>query len=151
VPPLRRRRDDVPRLVERFLTRAAERTGRAVRGISVAALERLVDAPWPGNVRELQNAVGRLVVACPEGELIDSELVAATLPPPDPRPDPVPPASDTAPLTDRLDLAERRWIEQALDETGGNRTRAAERLGIHRNSLAVKMKRLGITPTATSD
>lgn len=153
VPPLRRRRDDLPRLVERFLARAAERTGRAVRGISVAALERLVDAPWPGNVRELQNAVGRLVLACPEGELIDSELVAATLPPPDPAPPSTgpEPTPDAAPLTARLDLAERRWIEQALRDSGGNRTRAAERLGIHRNSLAVKMKRLGIVPAATGD
>jgi transcriptional regulator with PAS, ATPase and Fis domain len=146
IPPLRERRDDIPALVEHLLGRAVAEQGAAIAGLSAAALEGLLAYPWPGNVRELENEVRRLVAACPEGGLIDSTLLSETV-----RGSLAPETREGAgeaptTLQDQVDGLERRLIVRALIETGGNRSRAAERLGIHRNSLAAKLARLGIDP-----
>ena len=65
VPPLRERREDIPRLVEHFVRRFAAETGKAVRGVTVRAMEALVGYRWPGNVRELEHELRRLVYLCP--------------------------------------------------------------------------------------
>ena len=145
VPPLRRRREDVPLLVEHFLRRAAESAGKAVRGVTASALELLIERPWPGNVRELRHEVERLVHLCPANGAIDSGLLrpdvgrgsaddpAATLR-----------HAESLRLADHVEPLERRLIFEALRRTGGNRSRAAELLGMSRNGLAYKMKNLGL-------
>src|SRR5204863_3552883 len=78
VPPLRERRDDIPRLVAHFIAKLGPRTNAAVRGIDDAALARLGAYPWPGNVRELENAIEQSLVFT-EGERIDVAALPAFL------------------------------------------------------------------------
>ncbi|MBI4916254.1 MAG: sigma 54-interacting transcriptional regulator [Acidobacteria bacterium] len=139
VPPLRERREDIPRLVEHFVRRFAGETGRAVRGVTVRAMDALIGYRWPGNVRELEHELRRLVYLCPHGQAIDSTLV--------------PPRLAVQPVADPDDLrlethvaaTERVVILRALDRTGGNQTQAAKLLGISRNGLTLKLERLGIS------
>jgi transcriptional regulator with PAS, ATPase and Fis domain len=145
VPPLRRRRDDIPAFVEHFMRMYAEEIGKPVRGISVKALAALTTAPWPGNVRELEHEVRRLVYLCPDGQTIDSTMVSPAILYPS-----VDQHLEQLDLTSDLDLEtataalEQRLIAAALARTRGNRSRAAKLLGISRNGLALKMDRLGI-------
>ena len=148
VPPLRERTEDLPQLLERFLRVAVERTGKRLHGLSVGALETLTSYPWPGNVREFQNEIRRLVYACPEGQIIDSTMISPPILRALQEGSSGPPRAVTLP--ERLESLERELIVEALREAGGNRTRAAELLGIHRNSLAQKMKRLGVDDPARS-
>jgi len=146
VPPLRERREDVPALVESFMRAHARETGKAVRGITVKALRALTEYAWPGNVRELEHEVRRLVYLCPEGQAIDSTMISQqVLAEPKEggggRPGPPP---DSLELGKSVEALERRLIREALDEAGGNRTQAAKLLGISRNGLAIKMKKLGL-------
>ena len=129
IPPLRERREDVPLLAEHFAQKHGRPEGSAV---SPAARELLVRYDWPGNVRELENVIARALALNPSGVIIPEDLpdvvrgakgVAGT-----------PPGLD---LADRPTLAEleRRYATQVLEETGGNKTRAAEVLGIDRKTL----------------
>jgi DNA-binding NtrC family response regulator len=137
VPPLRERRADIPLLVDRFLHDAAGRAGRAV-AISPAALDALVAYDWPGNVRELENTIERLVLFSRGAWIEPSDLPAAM------RRDQ--PASPTGLFADlpTLDELERRYLLHVLDAVGGNRTRAAEVLGIDRRTLYRMIERFGI-------
>ena len=153
VPPLRERREDIPALVQAFLERFAAEAAKAVRGVTIKALRALVEFPWPGNIRELEHEMRRLVYLCPEGQAIDSAMlsphVAACLPeagaPGEDSPEPpLPGASVSLNLEANVERVERRLIESALAQAGGNRTRAAKLLGISRNGLAIKMERLGL-------
>ncbi|MCP4657104.1 MAG: FHA domain-containing protein [bacterium] len=165
VPPLRERREEIPSLVEHFLRAAARGregdAGKTLRGLTVKALEHLLDYPWPGNVRELEHEIRRLAHLCPPGLAIDSTMLAdrvrrapdhqdrerpeasAALPPP--------PRSAPAPATLELAVLERETIEEALRRSGGNQVRAAELLGISRHRLRRRMERyqLGGPPQAT--
>jgi len=140
LPPLRVRGEDLERLAELFATSFARRHARPVRGMAEETLEVLRAHPWPGNIRQLRNAVERAVVMC-EGEVLLPEHL-----PPEVRD---PGAGSRAgegtqePLA-TLEEMERRLIARALRETGGNHTRAAERLGIHRNTLRRKLARYGL-------
>ena len=153
LPPLRERPEDIPALVQAFLERFAAEATKAVRGVTIKALRALVEFPWPGNIRELEHEVRRLVYLCPEGQAIDSTMlsphVLACAPmadanddaPPEP---PDPGASGSLDLERSVSSLERRLIERALLQAGGNRTQAAKLLGISRNGLAIKMERLGL-------
>jgi DNA-binding NtrC family response regulator len=141
VPPLRERREDIPLLVEHFLRAAARVAGRSLRGITVGALNRLVERPWPGNVRQLEHEVRRLVLACDDSEAIVAETLELAGLGRDPSP-----AEEAAAAPDlagdlRLDGLERRAVAEALRRAGGNQSRAAELLGITRTSLYRRMKR----------
>ncbi|MCU0303983.1 MAG: sigma 54-dependent Fis family transcriptional regulator [Thermoanaerobaculales bacterium] len=146
VPPLRARRDDIPAFVEHFMRLYAEEIGKPVRGITVKALNALAAAPWPGNVRELEHEVRRLVYLCPENQAIDSTMLSASV---------LYPSIDEhlaeLDLASDLDLdaatatLERKLIAAALARTKGNRSKAAQLLGISRNGLALKMDRLGLS------
>jgi two-component system, NtrC family, response regulator HydG len=142
LPPLRERMDDVPILAMHFLRKYAAREGNRVQGIAEEAMNVLLGYPWPGNVRELENAIERAVVLA-QGE----QLRAQDLPPQvhDRNDDrrPLVPAHLT------LEEIEKLAIAQALRLTGGNKSEAAERLGIHRTSLYDKIRRYGIAEGAT--
>ena len=138
VPPLRERMDDVPILAMHFLRKYAAREGAGMSGIADEAMNVLLSYSWPGNVRELENAIERGVVLG-HGE----KLRAQDLPPQVHRR-----ADDQHPLVPAhltLEEMEKLAIAQALRLTGGNKSEAAERLGIHRTSLYDKMRRYGIT------
>ena len=146
VPPLRERKEDIPRLVEGFVRGFSREAGKSVRGLTVKALRALVAHHWPGNVRELEHEVRRLVHLCPDGQAIDSAMLASSIL--DRRhdaPAPLAVAGDAElGIEGQVDQLEGRLIRQALERAGGNRTQAAKLLGISRNGLAIKMKRLAI-------
>jgi formate hydrogenlyase transcriptional activator len=141
LPPLRERREDVPRLVRHFTQRFARRMGRRIDTIPPEALAALVNYPWPGNIRELENLIERAVILSPGPELQVSlrELQRAA----------APHNPSAAPVT--LADAEREHVLGALRETnwvvGGPRG-AAARLGLTRSSFYRTMKKLGISRTA---
>jgi two-component system response regulator AtoC len=129
IPPLRERREDIPLLAEHF----AQKHGRAEgSAISPEARELLVAYDWPGNVRELENAVARALALNPSGVVIPEDLPdAIRLAQAEPAPVSLPPPGDRPTLAE----LERRYASQVLGETGGNKTRAAEILGIDRKTL----------------
>jgi len=138
VPPLRERREDIPLLVDHFLTAIAEDEGREKFEIESAALRRLCAWRWPGNVRELQHQILR-VATFARGTAITQRDVERYGDLPDP-------ATETAQGDEArvasLEETERRQIVLALEQAEGNRTRAAEILGINRATLFRKIKRL---------
>jgi DNA-binding NtrC family response regulator len=128
MPPLRDRRRDIPLLAQHFLGKYARATGKPVVAISPAAMARLEAFHWPGNVRELEHVVERAVVLASSAVILPDDLP----------PDLVPPEPPTPGLPQRrLTLEElKQWyLGQVLDETGGNKARAAEILGIDRKTL----------------
>jgi two-component system response regulator HydG len=138
VPPLRDRREDMPLLVEHFVSRYAARHGKRIEGFSDEALAVLKAHDWPGNVRELENCVERSVILA-GGETIG----VRDLPPPLCGEGARTEAAGDEGVFD-LQEVERRAILRALDSTGWNKARAAGRLGVFPSSLYKKMKRLRI-------
>ena len=138
LPPLRDRGEDVLPLAQHFLAQAGKRTGKRLRGFEQSALKVLLSYPWPGNVRELENVVER-AVALAEGELIG----------PDDLPAQVRERRSTdvlqGALARNLTLAdlERDYIYRVLQAEGGNKTRAAQRLGLDRKTLYRKLEEYG--------
>jgi two-component system response regulator HydG len=130
LPPLRTRRDDIPLLVEQFVARFGEQhPDHPVREISSEVMRRLMDLPWPGNVRELKNAVERLLVLG-RGKRIDLRDLAAALP------EPLPEAmAGLAAEIVPLRVLTRRYVEWVLQQTGGNKLRAAQLLGIDASTI----------------
>ncbi len=140
LPPLRERREDVPLLADHFLTLYREKNRKPVRGISGKALDLLIRYDWPGNIRELENCIERAVILSR-----DEVFVPADLPPqirmlsPEEGKD-----AFAIPAGMSLEEMERAMIVKTLDETGGNRTRASEILGINRRTLQNKLKQYGL-------
>jgi len=138
LPPLRERRDDVPLLVKAFLNEFSRENGKQVRELTPEALNVLLAYDWPGNVRELRNAIEQMVVLA-RAERLTVRDVPATI-------------RGGADLT-RINVvrtgmtvedAERQLIVQALKELDGNRTKAAQKIGISRRTLHRKLKQYGL-------
>ncbi len=139
LPPLRDRRDDIPRLIRHFTQLFARRMGRRIDSIPSAVMDALVRYTWPGNVRELQNIIERAVILSPgpilQVPLGDLQTMAAQ--------ETAEPARIAITLVD----AEREHILSILRETGwvvAGPEGAAARLGMKRSTLQAKMKKLGI-------
>jgi transcriptional regulator with PAS, ATPase and Fis domain len=147
LPPLRARTEDIPPLVDHFIQRiAAEEHGPAKR-VDSGALRLLMDHRWPGNVRELENELRRA------WHLAESVITADDLSPAvgAARGELVDPGGSRLSLREVVDRLERRTIEDALQEFGGNKSRVARALGLSRVGLRKKMLRLGLIdpePTA---
>lgn len=141
IPPLRERREDIPLLVQYFVSRFARRMQRRIKSIPKPAMETLVNAPWPGNVRELENFIERCVILTqgdelkvPRAELKGSEIKRSL------------PRTAVAEGSSFKD-AERQVIIEALKAASGRisgKDGAAERLGLKRTTLQNKMQRLKI-------
>jgi two-component system, NtrC family, response regulator AtoC len=156
LPPLRERGDDVLQLAELFLARFSAKYGRDVRRIDAHARQSLMAYPWPGNVRELSHVIERAVLWS-RGPNLDLEHLALDIPQAGATPEDNAAARDGAagepkagspstlppPGTD-LEQWERIMIERALQEAEGNQTRAAQRLGISRDTLRYRLKKYGI-------
>jgi two-component system response regulator PilR (NtrC family)/two-component system response regulator HydG len=138
LPPLRDRAEDVLPLADHFLHEAAQRTGKRIHQFTQAALKILLAYPWPGNVRELENVVERAVA------LAEADQIG-----PDDLPSQVRERRTTdvlaAALARGLTLAEleREYINRVLQAEGGNKTRAAQRLGLDRKTLYRKLEEYG--------
>ena len=131
LPPLRERRSDVRILAQHFLAKYAAREKRELLGVAPEAIDALERYAWPGTVRELENAIERSLALSKEGVLLPSDL------PPEIAHGSSPLAPPPNLIDDRPQLAEleRRYMELILRETGGNKKRAAEILGIDRRTL----------------
>src|SRR5438067_8122976 len=142
VPPLRKRKQDIPLLIAAFVKQFAQQLGKSEPDISPEAFQKLLDFSWPGNVRELQNAIEYAVVLARQGMIGVKELPTEIQ---------LPPALQQAEIAglpragvQTLDDVERTAIIQALAECHGNKKKAAELLGIQRPTLYNKMKRYAI-------
>ena len=149
VPPLRDRREDIPLLVNHFLTKYNKAFGRQVQGFTAEALAILTHYHWPGNVRELENVVERLVainrhrILAADDMPLDLMSVRGQL------------ANDLfttgAGLRQAKAEFERQYILQTLEKHGWNQTEAAKWLGVHRNTLLTKMDMLHIRPIPAAE
>ena len=142
IPPLREHREDIPLLAAQFLKDHAERAGESIRGISPAALQRLLAYDWPGNVRELKNAIERAVLLETADRLQVNNLPSqlSALPPSSTGPG----GPDHPPLS--MQEAERQAIVRALEVSGSNITRAAQVLDIDRTTLHRKLRKYNLLP-----
>ena len=146
LPPLRERGEDILFLAEHFLRRFNAKYGKAAHGFDPRARERLLAYPWPGNVRELSHVMERAVLWS-RGDLLGSEHLSLEIPAtaePAPQADGRGASESLPPPGTDLESWERTLIERALRESDGNQTRAAQRLGISRDTLRYRLKKYGI-------
>jgi DNA-binding NtrC family response regulator len=145
LPPLRDRKDDLPMLVNAFLREFNQRNQRSIAGLSDRAMQILESYHWPGNVRELRNVLERATIVA-RGPLVEPTdlpvLATAT-----------PKAAGSGPGLmpgTTVDEAERMLIDVTLAHTNGNKTRAAEMLGISLKTLHNKLNRMKTDDTESS-
>ncbi|MFN3157888.1 MAG: sigma 54-interacting transcriptional regulator [Rubinisphaera brasiliensis] len=143
VPPLRDRKEDVPLLAQFFAERVAEKSNRKVRGFSSSAMDKLMKYDWPGNVRELQNTIERAVVLCPHEFVDASQVQLSKLESKSSAPTASPRRDDRYTELSIEDL-EKEHILRTLEQTQGNKSRAAQILGIERSTLDRKLKKYGL-------
>jgi two-component system response regulator HydG len=139
LPTLRQRADDIPLLAEYFLERIAGLRKEEQKVLSPSTLEALVNYTWPGNVRELENALERAVILTP-----DSEIQPASLPERVTQRVSEPLVAERVPSNPTLEAVERAYIMWVLQSEGGNKSRAAEALGIDPSTLYRKLSRYGV-------
>lgn len=140
VPPLRERKEDIPVLVEHFLGKVAENTGKPKKQLMGRALEKLYDYAWPGNVRELQNEIERLCVLSGDDlkighEILSPKILEIT------EKNKVQGARLQGKLKDALEDLEREMIKEGLRRTGWNKSKLAKELGISRAGLIMKVEK----------
>ncbi len=136
LPPLRHRREDIPLLLEHFLSRLQRRAKRVPERFSKDALDALTRYDWPGNIRELENLVMRVATVTRKRVIRSRDLPDDLTPRPG--------QNHTKTLREAMDDFERQLIQDVLKRVNGSRHLASERLGIHRNTLRGKMARLGL-------
>jgi DNA-binding NtrC family response regulator len=137
LPPLRERKSDIPLLLNHFLEMRAKNTGKAQKSFSEKAIKALMEYDWPGNVRELQNLVERLFAVTKDPVIHLKDISTFSMG-----------KREIKELTlkDAVNLFERQHIREVLELVDGSRKKAAEILGIHRNTLLSKMNELGLKP-----
>jgi two-component system response regulator HydG len=141
LPPLRQRRDDIPVLAEYFLNRIAGQRSEPQKRLTPEALELLIEYNWPGNVRELENALERSVILTTNDE-IGPDLLPERVT--QRKAEPL--VSTRTPPNPTLEAVERAYIMWVLQSEGGNKSRAAEVLGIDPSTLYRKLSRYGVEP-----
>ena len=148
VPPLRERRDDIPRLVRHFVRRIARESHRDVRDVSPGALDALTRYAWPGNVRELENVIHRAVVLA-RGPVLQLQDVPLDITMPETAR--VPEETRSTSLREACDEFERQYILRALERVHWNVSRAARVLGVHRNTILTKLTAWGVRRPGTTE
>jgi DNA-binding NtrC family response regulator len=145
LPPLRERGEDVLTLAQHFLRRFSAKYGKQVERLDPRTRDLFLAYPWPGNVRELSHVIERAVLWS-KGAMLDVEHLALEVPPEhiESAVDGSAPRPASRPAGMELEQWERALIEQALRESDGNQTRAAQRLGISRDTLRYRLKKYGI-------
>jgi DNA-binding NtrC family response regulator len=144
VPSLRERREDIVLLAHHFLQRFARQHGVAVAGFSDAALAALQAHPWPGNVRELQHTIERAVVLSEPDEPVEASALGLNGMSPVVKPGAARKTGAAPGGVQPLRELEKQAILRALEHTGGNRTKAAELLGISIRTLRNKLKEYAV-------
>ena len=141
VPPLRERTGDIPRLVHFFVERYAAKNRRHVEGVTPECMQLLCQYSWPGNVRELENAIERGIILM-RGEYLTEKSLPLTVQHCSLKRETAENSETSQPS---LSSAERRLILQTIEETGGNKSEAARRLGITRKTLQSKLAKYGMS------
>jgi PAS domain S-box-containing protein len=135
LPPLRRRKEDIPLLTNQFIARFNRLQHKSVEGIAHEALSLLMAYHWPGNIRELENVIERAFILCREGTIgikhLPEELIGHN-------------SAKDLERRSAHDVLDVQAICTALERAGFNRLAAAKELGIHKTTLFRRMKRLGI-------
>ncbi len=150
VPTLAERREDLPALIQYFVTKFSQQFGKQIRSVSPRARLALDRHAWPGNVRELENAIGHAAMMAESDEIDAGDLPAALLGEPvapSPADTSHPPAtvlSTAVPEDASLAEHERQLVVSALEKAQGNQSQAARALGIGRDGLRYKMKKYGL-------
>jgi two-component system response regulator HydG len=137
LPPLRKRLEDVPLLVNHFIQRLREQSGKPITGLTPGAMRLIMEQPWPGNVRELQGVLEYAFVLAEKG-LIHAEHLPPKMAGPALAPETLPQEQISA------DTDEKAALIAALNQTGGNQSRAAALLGVSRITVWHRMKKYGI-------
>jgi len=146
IPPLKKRREDIPLLAQHFLEVFAARNHKGIKGYTPRAMDLLIRYAWPGNVRELMNAVERAVVLSQADFLSEKDFTiirGSEVNPNESAPD----SADTQIMMDGvtpLEEVEKTTILNTLEASGGNKSEAARRLGITRKTLHKKLKAYGV-------
>lgn len=138
IPALRERRDDIPLLIEHFLTHFCQRHNRPLKQVSPEAMQKFVTARWPGNVRQLRNVIERLVVTLP------GEVIHATDLPVELNPEMSPTSVPVKTLVEVTEEAEKAAITAALASCDYHREKTAKLLGVSVRTLHYKMSRYGL-------
>jgi DNA-binding NtrC family response regulator len=153
VPTLAERKEDLPLLIQHFVTKFSQQFGKPIRGVSPRARLILERHSWPGNIRELENAIGHAAMMAEGSEIDAADLPSSLLA--DPAADPAerssatgtaPAISASASIPEDASLAEheRQLVVTALEKAHGNQSQAARALGIGRDALRYKMKKYGL-------
>jgi DNA-binding NtrC family response regulator len=138
IPSLAMRREDIPALAEHLLARLNTRLKKPVTGFTPGAIDALKRQRYEGNVRELANLIERALILCPAGEAISEDDLFEPFPSA-----PSVPAGPTT-LRDAVCIFEQEQIREAIAACGGNKTHAAQRLGLTYRGLLMKMQRYGM-------
>lgn len=138
LPPLRRRKEDIPLLVDHFIRRFNQLQGKSIQGIGAEALSLMMAHNWPGNVRELENIIERSFILCRDGFIdighLPEELTMGTTD-----------LRNSSRIHDAHDLIDIQAIRSALERNNYNRSAAARELGIHKTTLFRKIKKLDLS------
>ena len=150
VPPLRDRKDDIPKLVHHFVEHVSREVGKKPLTVTPEAVAALMDYDWPGNIRELQNAIERAVILADGDKLLPRHLSLISALRAQAAADPweqIDLSGSLADVTSRVSAeAERRKIAQTLNEAGQDRGRAADMLHVNIKTLAAKLREHGLDP-----
>jgi len=151
IPPLRERREDIPRLLYHFLKLYCRQTGKRVDGFSDDALDMMVNYHWPGNVRQLKNVVERLVIIT-DGRILNYRNLSENWEATPNRPADIVPKTlaelqsvKRHLLENRFGKIERAFLQKALAAADGNIAQAARQVGMQRSNFSVFMKKHGLT------
>ncbi|MGB7946811.1 MAG: sigma-54-dependent Fis family transcriptional regulator [Candidatus Binatia bacterium] len=149
-PSLRDVPDDIPVLANHFLAKYCKAMNTELKHLTPEAVKSLVDCPWPGNARQLENEIKRLVASVRGKSITPDQLdssiknLSAPIQSLEPKEEPALKLATSRTLPDAVEALERRLIEEALRNSGNNKQRAAQALGLSRQGLIKKLKRLAI-------
>jgi two-component system response regulator PilR (NtrC family) len=145
IPPLRKRREDIPLLTRFFIEKYSREFGKEINTISSYALELLLEYQFPGNIRELENIIERSIVLEQSNIILPENLVlTGSIGTADYIGDDLDIPSEGIDLNDEVAKLERRLIEKALEKAGGSKTKTAELLHVSSDSLRYRIEKLGI-------
>ena len=141
LPPLRKRKRDIPLLLNHFIELFAKETGKSPKNISAKAIRVLQEYDWPGNVRELKNLVERLLTITKDSVIRLEDVSTLNVAQHE--------IKDVS-LKEAVKSFEKRYISETLESVNGSRKKAAELLGVHRNTLLAKTNELGLSKKEVS-
>ena len=144
LPALRERREDIGPLIEHFIEKFASKNNKKINGISQEALHTCMAYDWPGNVRELENAIENAVVLSESEIILPEDLPSYIQVHTKTKNVPIKQPADGLNYKEQLEFAEKMIIKKALEESRGNRTHAAKRLGFSIRTMRNKVKKYGL-------